>query len=65
MSVKPSSILLLSTLLLLSSVSCWWDGGHMLVAEIAKHEIVARNATLFAQIEKYVTIINSMCDNRS
>lgn len=36
------------TILFVAGVSCWWDGGHMLTAEVAKQEILARNATLFA-----------------
>ena len=52
-------------LVLLAGASCWWDGGHMMTAEIAKQEIKARNETLFAQIEKYVTIISPLCDERS
>ncbi|KAL4473566.1 hypothetical protein ABPG74_022430 [Tetrahymena malaccensis] len=52
-------------ILLIAGVSCWWDGGHMMTAEIAKQEILARNATLYELIEKYVTILNPLCDARS
>jgi len=40
--------LVICILILIVGASCWWDGGHMMTAEIAKQEIMARNATLFA-----------------
>jgi len=39
---------LICILVLIAGASCWWDGGHMMTAEIAKQEIMDRNATLFA-----------------
>lgn len=64
MGISSKALLLLS-IVLISSVSCWWDGGHMLTAEIAKQEIIARSPALFAKIDKYVTALSPFCDSRS
>ena len=46
--IKNMSKALICILVLIAGASCWWDGGHMMTAEIAKQEIMDRNATLFA-----------------
>lgn len=53
---------LLSVILLVVCVNAWWEGGHMLTAEIAKQEIIAHNPDMFSKIENYVLVLNSLCD---
>lgn len=56
---------ILFMLLLSVSVNGWWDGGHMITAEIAKQEIIARNPELFLTIEKFVQVLDPLCDDLS
>ncbi|KAL4503898.1 hypothetical protein ABPG72_022528 [Tetrahymena utriculariae] len=61
--MKTQSIF--AVLLIVSSVFGWWDGGHMITVEVAKQEILARDPSLYQKIEKYITILNPLCDARS
>lgn len=44
--------------LILSFTKCWWDGGHMLVAQVAKTLLIAENKTLFDIAEEITNIMN-------
>ncbi len=56
---------LLICLTILISAQCWWDGGHMLTAEIAKQEILLKSPSLFPMIEYYSTILNPLSNAKS
>lgn len=61
--MKLNSFLLI--IIAFSSVLAWWDGGHMVTVEVAKQEILGRDPSLYLKMEKYVTILNPLCDARS
>ncbi|EGR32954.1 hypothetical protein IMG5_065830, partial [Ichthyophthirius multifiliis] len=43
----------------------FWEGGHMLVVQIAKQELISKDPSLYQKIENFVTILNPLCDSRS
>lgn len=41
-----------------SLTNCWWDQGHMLVAQIAKNLLIQENRTIFETAERITNILN-------
>ena len=47
-----SVLIILSTIIALSNG--WWDNGHMLTAQIAKLDLLARNKTVYDRVDALV-----------
>ena len=45
------------TIFLTSSVSCWWNEGHMIVANIAKKDLLKRNSEAYYLMSNLTTVL--------
>jgi len=50
---------------MLLNTQAWWETGHMLVAQIAKNELLARNPAVYARAENITLFLKGLTSNLS